>query len=159
MIGSFYSTPEYEKRLKDTYDFAIKKKQDEIDEIQRRTKKIQKFTAKAHISRPERVFTVFNNKIYCGKIEDNIICPNRLIEGGCEYKLDTEGDYAIKINDFMEKYNNYKVIFNPDGRYGPTAYYCTKNDATPARLIPLDYIGNDFILILDDENKYDILCG
>ncbi len=159
MINTFYSTPEYEKKLKDKYEFEVKKKQDEIDEIQRRTKKIQKFTAKAYVSRPERIFTVFNNIVCCGEIDDNIICPNKLIKGGYEYKLDIEGNFDIKIKEFLLKYNNYKVIFNPDGRYGPTAYYCTKNGATPARLIPINYINDDAILILDDKDKYDIICG
>ena len=38
----FYSPPEYEQSLKDKYQFAIKKKQDEIDEIQRATQELSR---------------------------------------------------------------------------------------------------------------------
>jgi hypothetical protein len=155
MITKFYTTPEYEKRLNEKYEFEVKKKQDEIDEIQRRTKKIQKFTAKAHILRPERLFNVCGGKIYCGEVEDNILSPGQLVEGGGEYILDTEGDNAPNIMEFVSTWECYKVIFNPDGKYGPTTCYCTKIGATPARL---ESFGG-FQLILDDEEKYDLVCG
>jgi hypothetical protein len=155
IITKYYSTPEYERRLQEKYEFELKKKQDEIDEIQRRTKKIQKFTAKAHISRPERLFTVCCGKIYCGDQDDSIISPGKLVEGGAEYILDTEGDNIPNIQEFMSTWQCFKVIFNPDGNYGPTTCYCTKIGATPGRL---ESFGG-FQLILDDKDKYDICVG
>ena len=152
IITKFYSTPEYEQKLQEKYELELKKKQDEIYEIQRKTKKIQKFTARAHISRPERLFTVCGGKVYCGEIEDNILCPDKLVEGGAEYILDTEDDNIPNIMEFISTWQCYKVIFNPDGYYGPTTSYCTKIGATPARL---ESFGG-YQLVLDDKDKYDI---
>jgi hypothetical protein len=156
MITKFYSTPEYEKRLKEKYEFEVKKKQDEIDEIQRRTKKIQKFTARAYVFRPERVFTVYEGEVYCGDTDTDILSPCKLVEGGAEYILDTECDNAKYIIDFVSTWKCYKVVFNLDGHYGPTTCYCSKIGATPAKL---EAINGSSQLILDDENKYDIICA
>jgi hypothetical protein len=151
---NFYSTAKYEKKLNEKYEFEVKKKQDEIDEIQRRTKKIQKFTARAHIPKPERVFYIYNRIAYCDKIDDKNICPINLVEGGAGYVLDVEEEskYA-KLAEFVNKCRNYKITFYPDGRYGPTTCYCTKINAIPAKL---ESIEGDYELILDDEDKYDI---
>jgi hypothetical protein len=152
IITKFYSTPEYERQLQEKYEFELKKKQDEIDEIQRRTKKIQKFTARAHVSRPERLFTVCGGKIYCGDEDDNILSPYKLVEGGTEYILDIEGDNIPNIQEFVSTWSCYKVFFNPDGKFGPCTQYCTDTGATPARLESM----GGFQLVLDDEDKYDI---
>ncbi len=156
MITKFYSTPEYEKRLKEKYEFEVKKKQDEIDEIQKKTRKNQKFTARAYILRPKRIFTVYEGEVYCGDIDVEIRSPCKLVEGGAEYILDTECSNAKYIIDFIAKHKCYKVLFNPDGHYGPTTYYCSKIGATPSKLEAIDGSSQ---LILDDENKYDIICG
>jgi hypothetical protein len=155
IIKKFYSSPEYEKKLQEKYEFELKKKQDEIDEVQRRTKKIQKFTAKAHILRPERLFIVCGGKIYCGDQDDNILSPEKLVEGGVEYILDTEGDNIPNIQEFVSTWPCYKVFFNPDGKYGPCTQYCTNIGATPARL---ESFGG-YKLFLDDDDKYDLVCG
>jgi hypothetical protein len=149
----FFSTAKYEKKLNEKYEFEVKKKQDEIDEIQRRTKKIQKFTARAHISKPERVFYIYNGIAYCEKIDDKNICPINFVEGGVQYILDNEESNSAKLAEFVNKCRNYKITFYPDGKYGPTTCYCTKINATPAKLKSME---GDCELILDDEDKYDI---
>lgn len=150
MIRTFFSTAEYENKLKAEYEFAVKKKQDEIDEVYRRTKKIQKFTGRAHISRPERVFFVEDDLIYYEEICSDKICPNEKVNGGEKYVLDSNFDYYIQ--EFISKHKNYKVIFSPDGSYGPTCCYCSSIGAVPARMESYD----GEVIILDDESKYDI---
>lgn len=151
MIRTFYSTIEYENTLNEKYLFAVRKKQEEIDEVQRRTKKIQKFTAKAHISRPERIFYVEEDgKMYFGEILPENECPKEKVEGGEKYVLDSNFD--LYIMEFVSKHKRYKVIFNPDGKYGPTTCYCSSIGAVPARIESYD----GEILVLDDESKYDI---
>jgi hypothetical protein len=151
MIKTFYSTANYESTLKDKYMFSIKKKQEEIDEIYRRTKKIQKFTAYGHISKPDRVFFVEEDgNIYVNEVIPENICPKEQVEGGEKYVLDSNFDFYIQ--QFIGKYKRYKVIFSPDGKYGPTACYCSSIGALPARLESYD----GEILIADDESKYDI---
>lgn len=151
MIREFYSPADYEKELENRYVFEVKRKQDEIDEIQRRTKKIQKFTARAHISRPDRIFCVEEDgNIFIESVNPNNICPKEKVEGGEKYVLDSNFD--LYIIEFLKKYKRYKVIFSPDGKYGPTTCYCSSIGAVPARMESYD--GD--VLILDDESKYDI---
>ena len=151
MIREFYSPADYEKELENRYIFEVKRKQDEIDEIQRRTKKIQKFTARAHISRPDRIFCVEEDgNIFIESVNPNSICPKEKVEGGKKYILDSNFD--LYIMEFLSKYKRYKVIFSPDGKYGPTTCYCSSIGAVPARMESYD----GEVLILDDESKYDI---
>lgn len=151
MINIFYSTPEYEKILKDKFNFAIKKKQEEIDENYRKTKKIQKFTAYGYIFRPERIFCVEEDgSVYYEEVILENRCPTEKVEGGKKYILDSNFDYAIM--KFLEKHKTYKVIFSPDGHYGPTCCYCSSIGAIPARLESY----NGEILVADDHSKYDI---
>lgn len=150
----FYSPPEYEKSLKEKYQFAIKKKQDEIDENYRKTKKIQKFTAYAHISKPDRVFCIEEDgNIYYDNVIPENICPKEKVDGGEKYILD--GNFDFYIMSFLSKHKRYKVIFNPDGKYGPTTCYCSSIGALPARMESYD----GEVLVLDDESKYDICVG
>lgn len=147
----FYSTAEYERILKEKYKFAIKKKQDEIDEIYSKTKKIQKFTAYAYICRLERVFCVEEDgSVYYEEVVPDNICPSEKVEGGEKYILDTNFDYAIM--KFVEKHKRYKVVFFPDGHYGPTCCYCSFIGAIPARLESYD----GEVLVAEDDSKYDI---
>jgi hypothetical protein len=151
MIRTFYSTADYENTLKETYMFSIKKKQEEIDDIYRRTKKIQKFTAYGHISKPDRVFYVEEDgNIYFNEVIPENICPKENVNGGKKYVLDTNFD--LYIQQFVDKHKRYKVIFSPDGKYGPTTCYCSSIGALPARLESYD----GEVLIVDDESKYDI---
>jgi uncharacterized protein CbrC (UPF0167 family) len=149
----FYSTPEYETKLKEKYEFEVKRKQDEIDQDQKRTGRIQKFTAKAHISKLERVFIVYEGKKYCEEILEENICPEQLVNGGNIYILDR--NFELYIMEFLNRNKSYKVTFSPDGKYGPTVYYNSEIGATPARL----EAHNDETLIIEDESKYDICVG
>ena len=153
MIKQFYSSPEYEKRLQEKYEFKVKRKQDEIDEVQRLTKKIQKFTARGHIFEENRVFIVQDGKIYYEEAKEDNICPTSLVKGGKTYILDSNFDYHIM--EFTNKYTNYKVIFNPTGRYGPTCCYVSSINATPAIL----EAPNGEKLVVEDNSKYDICVG
>ena len=151
MIRTFYSTADYENTLKEAYMFSIKKKQQEIDVIYRRTKKIHKFTAYGHISKPDRVFYVEEDgNIYFNEVIPENICPKELVDGGKKYVLDSNFDFYIQ--QFVDKYKRYKVVFSPDGKYGPTVCYCSSIGALPARMESYD----GEVLIIDDESKYDI---
>jgi hypothetical protein len=151
MVRSFYSPAEYETALKEKYNFAIKKKQEEIDEIYRRTKKIQKFTAYGHISKPDRIFCVEEDgNVYYEDVIPQNICPKELVEGGQKYVIDSNFDFYIL--NFLSRHKRYKVIFSPDGRYGPTVCYCSSIGALPARMESYD----GEVLVLEDESKYDL---
>lgn len=86
MIRTFYSTAKYEKSLNEKYRIEINKKQTEIDARQKKTNQIQKYTAKAYISRPDRIFYVKKNEIiYCGEISLDSLCPLEKVDGEEKY--------------------------------------------------------------------------
>jgi hypothetical protein len=145
----FYSPVKYEIELHKQYRFALRRKQEEIDNVFIQTKRIPKFTAKAHVSRPERVFYVEEDgQVYYDTVSEETICPNNRVEGGEVYILDDW--FEDDIIDFIHKHKKYKVIFYPDGKWGPTIDYCTSNCAIPAKIIAY----NGDILNIEDEGKY-----
>lgn len=154
MIPVFYAPARYEEELTNKYNFAIKKKQEEIDEVQRMTRKLQKYTAKAYISKPERIFCVEEDgKIYFEDVMPENICPAEAENDAVKYILDM--NFELYILRFIKKHKKYKVIFFPDGKYGPTVYYDSEIGAIPARFESYD--GD--ILEVNDETKYDICVG
>ena len=151
---NYFTSEAYEKSLDEKYLMDVKIKQAELDEVRRKTKKIQKYTARAYILHPERVFYVEEDgKIFCGSISLENECPKELVKGGKIYTLD--GDFENKILEFKNKNKRFKIIFSPDGKFGPTCCYCSKENATPAKLESYD----GEILIVDDDDKYDICVG
>ena len=147
----YFTSNAYEKALDEEYMAKIKKKQAEMDEDHRKTKKIQKYTAYAHISKSDRVFCVEEDgKIYCGEVATENECPKELVEGGKEYILDS--NFEFYIMKFKEKHKKYRILFSVDGKYGPCCCYCSSIGALPARME--SYNGD--ILVVEDEDKYDI---
>ena len=151
---SYFTSEAYEKALDEEYMDKIKRKQAEIDEDYRKTKKIPKFTAYAHICKLERVFCVEEDgKVYCSEVAPENECPKQLVSGGKEYILDSNFDFYIM--NFLNKHKRYRVIFDVDGKYGPTCCYCSSIGALPARMESYD----GEILNVEDENKYDLCVG
>lgn len=148
----YFTSAEQEKELTQVYNAWIKKKQQELDADEERTRRIQKFTAKGHIQKPARVFCVQDGNIYLNEVAPENLCPKRLEKDGERYCLDS--DFEEKIKDFMQRHSNYKVIFFPSGKYGPTVDYCAQNRVYPARLE-----ADGKILEVEDEDKYDICVG
>ncbi len=147
----YFTSEAYEKVLDEEYMRRIKEKQAEIDDDYRKTKKIQKYTAYAHISKLDRVFYVEEDgKVYCGEVSLENECPKELVSGGKEYILDS--NFELYIMNFKQKHKRYKVIFYPNGTYGSCCCYCSSIGAIPARMESYD--GD--VLNVEDESKYDI---
>ncbi len=144
----YFTSKLQEMALDVIYENDIKTKQKEIDTIRLKTGKIQKFTARAYINEPERVFLIQNGKTYLGEIKDENVCPTSLESGGKKYTLDI--DYEQYIKAFIEKHTSYKVVFSPSGKYGPTVDYCSITGAIPAVI----YSHDGETLVVEDENKY-----
>jgi hypothetical protein len=150
----YFTSEAYEKVLDEEYMRQIKEKQAEIDDNYRKTKKIQKYTAYAHILKLDRVFCVEEDgKVYCGEIKPDNECPKELVSGGKEYRLDS--NFELYIMNFKQKYKRYRVIFSIDGKYGPCCCYCSSIGALPARMESYD--GD--ILNVEDDAKYDLCVG
>ena len=148
---NYFTSDAHEKILDEKYMKDVKIKQAEIDEVQKKTKKIQKYTARAYILQPERIFCVEEDgKIYFGSVAPENECPKILTPGGKKYLLDS--NFELSVLEFINKHKSYKVIFSPDGKYGPTCCYCSAIGALPAKLESYD---GDTLLVEDDD-KYDI---
>ena len=143
----FYTTKEQEAALDAEYKRLLAVKQAEIDEIQKRTKKIQKFTAYGHVHKPDRVFRVMEGRVFYGNEE----MSSGPVEGGQTYTFDTL--FSKQIAEFCKKHGAYKVVFKPHGRYGPCVGYIGSPGSMPAHLI-----AGDDVLEADNENAYDLLC-
>ena len=147
----YFTSEAYERGLDEEYKKQITKKQAEIDEIQRRTKEIQKYTAYGYISKQDRVFYVEEDgKVYYGEVKPENECPNKLVSGGKKYILDS--NFELYIMEFKNKHKRYIIKFMVDGKYGPCGCYCSSIGALPA--IMESYDGD--ILNVEDESKYDI---
>lgn len=149
----YYTTLEQEKILNEIYNRNIEIKKKELKILENKTKKINKYTAYAYVHRPKIVFCVENDgSIYFDDVKPENKCLNKLMPGGKCYILDE--DFKNEIENFIEKYDRYKVIFYPDGTYGPTLSYCINTVATPAILE--SYTGEK--INIEDDNKYDIIA-
>jgi hypothetical protein len=147
----YFTSEAYEKVLDEEYMRRIKEKQAEIDDDYRKTKKLKKYTAYAHISKLDRVFYVEEDgKVYCGEFALENECPKELVSGGKEYILDS--NFELYIMNFKQKHKRYKVTFYPDGKYGSCCCYCSSIGALPARMESYD--GD--VLNVEDDSKYDI---
>jgi len=125
----FYSTLEQDIALAAEYDVLLASAQNKI---------VYPYTAKSHVSKPKVIIHV----------------SGAVVEGkgtGTRYILDK--DFSTQVAQFQNKHKNYKVIFNPSGRYGPMIGYHSPDGATPAVLVSED--GADTLLV-DDDDKYSL---
>ncbi len=141
----YYTTAAQEAALADIYNKELAACQARIDETERRTGKIPKFTAKAHVSRPVVRFDVSGDQVFYAGIP----CPIEPVDGGGTYIVDWNFDKV------MEQYVVYSIEFMPSGRYGPCVAYCSTEGSTPAMLYVPGYPG----FMMDLDFKYDLVCG
>lgn len=140
----YYTTAEQEAVLADTYKKELAECQARIDETQRRTGKIQKYTAYAHVSRPVVRFDVSGDQV----VHAGTPCPLEPVDGGGTYIVDWNFDTV------MEQYTIYSIEFMPSGRYGPCIAYCSGDGATPAIL----HVPGHPEFLMDIDFKYDPIC-
>lgn len=145
----YYTTAEQEAALTAIYEQELQQKQAQIDAEQRRTGRIQKFTAYAHISKAPRIFDVSGTEV---TLEGYGPASLTKIDGGGTYMTDPSFD--DKIADFLRRNSSYRVIFQPSGRWGPTVSYCSRG-------MPATFISEDGTETLnaEDEDKYDLCVG
>lgn len=147
----FYTTKEQEVALEAEYKRQIAVKQAEIDTIEKKTKKIQKFTAYGHVHKPDRVFRVLDGRIFYGA-QGSQEMPSAPVEGGQTYTFDTR--FSKQIAEFCANYASYKVVFKPHGKYGPCLHYIGSPGSMPAQLIA----ESGEVLDADNDDGYDLLC-
>ena len=163
----YYTTADQELSLNTIYEQDLEFKQSQINAEERRTGRIAKFTARAHISKAPRIFDVSGSEIILegyglARFASEFInssCAGSFgpaapanVEGGGTYMTDPSFD--DKIADFLCRHTAYRVIFYPSGRWGPTVCYCSRG-------MPASFTSEDGTetLVAEDEHKYDICCG
>ena len=166
-----YTTIEQELQLDKRYYEKIELKKKKIAQREKETGKIEKYTAYAYVKRKPRIFIFDSNQL--GLLIDDKIMPvyyykldsvpesnlsNDII--GCIYK--TDSDFNSQVANFISTHNKWKISFYLDKIQGGLAYVSSDLSDVPAKLSGLTEnlteIENDF-LILEDEDKYDIVCG
>lgn len=148
---AFYTTAEQEAELQELYEKEVAIKQKELDIEYMRTKKIQKYKATMYISEKERVFYVCEKGVLWKNASGSPM-PTEPQEGGKIYTLDTESDGSGLIEQYCKEYKEFFVKFYPICSGGIA--YCAKENVYPAVLeCPAHK------LIVEDDRKYDLLCG
>lgn len=168
----FTTTLEQEKKIDANYLLKVQKKQKEIDDRIKKTGKIEKYTGYAYVTKPSRTFYYENSQIYLEINGIKELCSNNInnldnLNNSNDLDLDeiskkvgriykTDSDFDIKIKDFITRNDSWKIIFYPSKTDGGV-YYCTDNKFdVPAELKSL---GNSDVLLLEDDDKYEICCG
>ncbi len=147
----FYSTLRYELILEAYYQSCLAVKEAELAQGGVN----QKYTAKALVPLPNRVFHIMDGIMYQESVHPDCACPPCPQEGGCIYRLDP--DFRGAVHTFLQAHPNCKCTFQPSGRYGPTIDYSTGDSSViPAVLEALDESGET--LVVEDEDKYDPSC-
>jgi hypothetical protein len=177
--NEFYTTAEQEAELDAIYKQEVDKKQKEIDEENKRTKKIHKYRATMYIYEKERVFYI-SERGYRWKDANGPLMPTSPQPGGKIYKLDLEADRGFEsypgmsegrlgdegfetkiehsgvdekglVAKYCEDHSEFYVKFKPICSGGIA--YCAKENVYPAYLECAAHK-----LIVEDDNKYDIYC-
>ena len=148
----FYTTGPQEALLRARFEEKLAIKEAEIRERAKKERRIQKYTARAHVAREPRTFIVKDGVVYFEKVGEANLCPSVAVSGGEVYTWDSRYSYAIR--EFQERNPNYTVVFNPDGMYGPTMYFMGSEGSMPASLTA----ESGEKLVADHEGMYDIGC-
>jgi hypothetical protein len=148
----FYTTGPQEALLRARFEEKLAIKEVEIREKAKKERRIQKYTARAHVSREPRTFLVKDGAVYFEAVGEANLCPSAAVSGGAAYTWDSRYSYAIR--EFQERNPNYTVTFNPDGMYGPTMYFMGSEGSMPASLTA----ENGEKIVADHEGMYDIGC-
>lgn len=147
----FYTTASMEQYLEDQYNKMLSEKDEAMEELK------SKYTAKALVNVPDRVFLVGPYGVYF-VFEDGFteLCPSDPVPGGRTYRLDLDClDLNQNIKSFQEKYQEYKVTFHITGKYGPTIEYLAPESEN---VYPATLTAGDDQIKIEDDDKYDICC-
>lgn len=166
----FFTTKEQEILLDVNYNKQIDEKKIEIKKTELITGKIQKWTAYAYVKRNPRIFYKIDNEYYLEiegnlyKYEFNTVAnidnSYNLLNmtnptSGKIYKVDSQ--FNSSLNNFLNKNNNWKIIFYLDKKDGSVTYNSQNKYDIPAKIISLD--DENKYLCLEDNEKYDLVYG
>ena len=146
-----YTTESIEKLIDEKYNQELINKQKELDDKQKRTGKLNKYTARVYVNKPDRVFHVKDDEIFVEINGELVKINNRPSQKGGVYCTDPEFDE--QLIEFIKSHPNYKITFNVAGRYGTTIYYCSGPNVYPSFIE-----SNNLVLFMENEDNYDIGC-
>ena len=124
----------------------------EIDEKERKTGKIQKYTASFYIEKPHRNFHVENNQVYIIIDGQKLYSPSCQSDGGC-YRTDPYFDE--QLSGFLQRNKIYTITFFPSGSYGNSVRYYTNGVENVMPAVIKTFTEE---IKLENEDNYDIGC-
>jgi hypothetical protein len=146
----FYTTPEQEAHLDREYNIKLRKRQAEIDAIQRSSGRPQKYTARFYLSPPPRVFHVYDGHSFVQCPNGNKATPAVAVAGGGSYTFDPR--YSEAITEFCQRHaGGYKVVFG-SGQNSSVGYMAM---GLPAQLVA----ASGETLCAEDPESWDLCCG
>lgn len=148
----YYTNQILEDLINKPYLEALKNKEIEIEEKERKTGKLQKYAASFYISKPSRVFICKNNKVYLKIGGRKLLTPTEPIENGKIYMIDL--DFIKKFNSFISINPNYSIEFTFS--HG-SVDYCAGPNIYSSTIYSLD--NPEVFEIYEDEDKFDLVCG
>lgn len=148
----YYTNRVQEDIINKPYLKALQIKEKEIDEKERKTGKLQKYSASFYISKPSRVFICKNNKVYLRAGRRKYITPTESDENGGIYRIDP--DFTEKFNSFVSMNPNYSIEFHlSNGSVG----YCAGPNIYSSTITSLD--NPNIFEVYENEDKFDLVCG
>lgn len=152
LLMNIYTSDLIEKLIDEKYLQDVKTKQKELDEIQKKTGKIQKYTAYAFVTKPDRIFHIKDGEVFVEINSKLVKIPNQSVPKGKTYRTDPK--FNNQLSDFVVKHNSFKITFSVAGKYGPTIYYCGGPNVHPSKA----EADNGDLLLMENEDNYDIGC-
>jgi len=150
----YYTTKEQEDIITKPYLEAVKIKNKEIKDKEKKTGQIQKYTSQVFIKTPNRTFISNGSEMFIRIEGIDYLCPNQLEEGGGEYRIDP--DFTENLKKFVESNPKYIISFDIDGKYGKCIYYYAPPNVYPSKISNIE--NENIFEYLEDEDKYDIGC-
>lgn len=147
IFHTFYTSAETEAKLADMYRKHLQQKQKKLDDAERKTGVISKYTAVALVKQPQREFYVMDGCVYYKSHDLFVKAPKEAEEGGGMYKL--EPGMLKYVELFQSRHTTFRVVFEPSIHY--------TGDACPATLYSIP--GDDYIpeiLNIEDESNYEL---
>ncbi len=151
VFHTFYTSAETESKLKDMYQKHLEQKQKKLDETEKKTGILSKYTALALVKQPQREFYVADRSVYYKSHDTFIKSPQEDEEGGGVYSL--EPGLLKYVELFQSRHPTFRVVFEP------CIYYCGAMGACRATLYSIPIPGNDEapeILNVEIEDNYEL---
>ena len=148
IFHTFYTSAETEAKLANIHQKQVQQKQKKLDDAERKTGVISKYTAVALVKQPQREFYVMDGCVYYKSHDLFVKAPKEAEEGGGTYILEPGLLRVVEL--FQSRHTSFRVVFEPSMHYIGDAGACR------ATLYSIPSNDEEFpeILSVEDEGNY-----